>query len=324
MRGLTSHFVYKDGVCNLMIEMELKSYAKINLALNVSAVRDDGYHDVETVMQSVSLCDRLSFKWAENKSGQLEIKVKTNKPYLPRDQRNLAYKGILFMAEKAAELRGKEPSGIMEIHIKKHIPVAAGLAGGSGNGAAALIAANKLWRLKLNNRQLCTIGEKMGADVPFCILAQNTHYKCAVGTGAGEKLQPLHKGLQKHVLLAKPAFGVSTKEVFAGIDQCDIRKRPDIKKLVHALNQGKAEGVYPQMVNVLECYTLQAYPQVYKLKELMGETGGVRKVLMSGSGPTVIGIYDTYREARKACLELRKEGYEAYWADTVFDPGRKR
>lgn len=307
-----------------MMEMELKSYAKINLALDVSAVRDDGYHDVATVMQSVSLCDQLSFKWTENKSGQLVIEVKTNKLYLPRDQRNLAYKGILLMAEKVAELKGKEPSGIMEIHIKKQIPVAAGLAGGSGNGAAALIAANKLWRLKLNNRQLCAIGEKMGADVPFCILAQNTHYKCAVGTGAGEKLRPLHKGLHKHVLLAKPAFGVSTKEVFAGIDRCDIKARPDVRKLVHALHQGKAERVYPEMVNVLECYTLQAYPQVHKLKELMQKTSGVKKVLMSGSGPTVIGIYDTYREAKKACLELRKEGYEAYWTDTVFDSGRKR
>lgn len=288
-------------------ELKLKSFAKINLALDVTGIREDGYHMVETVMQQVSLYDEIIINWQPDSSGELNIIISNSKPYLPTDHRNLAYKAAMLMSE------GRSLSGTLKIHMEKKIPVAAGLGGGSGNGAAVMIGLNRIWKLGLNTMQLCEMGKALGADVPFCILVQNSKYTCALGTGAGETLTPLKRGIRRYLLLAKPAFGVSTKEVFKSIDSCVIESRPDIKQLMEGLASEEYEKVYDNMVNVLEYYTLEAYPEVKKLKDKIQNTKDVRKVLMSGSGPTVMGIYDTYTAAKKACLQIRKQGYEAYW-----------
>ena len=297
-------------------ELNLRSFAKINLSLDVTGIRDDGYHLVETVMQQVSLYDEINIRWEPNPGQKLEIIVSNSKPYLPTDERNLTYKAALLMAEHAEECNDERPEGTLRIHINKRIPVAAGLGGGSGNAAAVMIGLNRLWGMRLDTRRLCDIGIPLGADVPFCVLVQNSRYTCALGTGIGEVLTPIKRGMDKHIVLAKPAFGVSTKEVFREIDSCPPKERPETATLVDGLCRGNMSRVYCNMVNVLESYTLKNYPEVQVLKERLSAAGGAKKVLMSGSGPTVIGIYNHYGAARRACLEMRSQGYEAYWAHT--------
>ena len=303
-------------------ELELRSYAKINLALDVTGIRPDGYHSVDTVMQRVSLFDLVNIGWQEqdsdsvNRETPVQIRLSTTKPYLPTDQRNLAYQAALAMLERA-EACGQKKTGLLTIRIEKRIPVAAGLGGGSSNCAAMLIGLNRLWKLQQSTKQLCAIAEQLGSDIPFCVLTQNTSSRCAIGSGRGEKLQVLRYPLRKYLILAKPAFGVSTREVFAGIDDCVITDHPDMKLLKKALMQRQDEAIYRNMINVLEAYTLTHYPRVKALKDAIAATEDVRKVLMSGSGPTVIGVYDSFGAAKRACKEIRKAGFEAYWADTI-------
>lgn len=298
------------------VQLNLRSYAKINLSLDVTGVRDDGYHLLETVMQQVSLYDDIGIRWEPDSCGELKITVTNSKPYLPVDSRNLAYKAALVMAEQAESLIGKRPRGVLKIHIEKRIPVAAGLGGGSGNAAAMVIGLNRLWEMKIDTPGLCAIGTLLGADVPFCILTQNSRYTCALGTGIGEVLTPVKPGMKKHIVIAKPAFGVSTKEVFREIDRFPSSERPDTQELIKGLKQGDMDRVYPNMINILENYTLKCYPEVQTLKDRMSAAGDAEKVLMSGSGPTVMAIYNNYGSARRACLEIRRHGYEAYWAHT--------
>lgn len=300
-------------------EYRIKSYAKINTALDVVGVREDGYHLIETVMQQIRLADEIFIGWREEPElGGIKISVATNKPYLPTDKRNLAYRAAALMAEKTGK------SGSLELRIKKKIPVAAGLGGGSSNAAAVMTALNRLWRAGFNTRQLCEMAKPLGADVPFLVLTHNTRYECALCSGTGDELRPLGRGLKKHIVLAKPAFGVSTAEVFGGIDSCVIHARPDIKALADGLRSGEEEPVFRNMVNVLEEYTLSRYAEVSRLKECLKATQGVQTVLMSGSGPTILGIYRRRSDARKACISLRKQGYEAYWTQTMRERGGRK
>ncbi len=314
--------------------MKIKSYAKINLALDVLGVREDGYHRLETVMQKTGLADDITIRWqgelgaetepedgAQTETGTqpaLEICLDPGKPYLPSGDKNLAYRAAMLMAEKAGA------NGRLTIDIEKNVPVAAGLGGGSANAAAVMVALNKLWKMRLNTWQLCELGEKLGADVPFLVLVHNTRYRCAFCEETGEKLTALRHGLRKHIVLAKPSFGVSTKEVFTGLDSCEIHARPDMQALIEGLKTEEDDKILPAMANVLEEYTLAHYSRVRELKEKMQSTEGVRQVLMSGSGPTVFAIYDTYAEAKSACLSLRKQGYEAYWTQTIRDTEYRR
>lgn len=300
-------------------ELNLRSFAKVNLSLDVTGIRDDGYHLVETVMQQVSLYDEINIRWEPVSGKELEITVSNTKPYLPRDGRNLAYKAALIMAEQVKVRTGKRPQGILRMHIKKHIPVAAGLGGGSSNAATVMMALNRIWSMGMDTRRLCQIGASLGADVPFCILVQNSRYTCALCTGIGEVLNPIKRGMNKHLVLVKPAFGVSTKEVFGEIDSCTPVQRPETEVLAEGISRRDMSMVYPNMINVLESYTLKHYPEVKTLKEKLDAAGGAKKVLMSGSGPTVIGIYNRCGAARRVCLEMRKQGYEAYWAYTGKD-----
>ncbi len=294
-----------------MREIKIKSYAKINLALDVVGLREDGYHLLETVMQKVGLADDITIKCKENASDKAQITLSAGKPYLPKDERNLAYRAAQIMAEKA------NFHGIIKIQIIKNIPVAAGLGGGSSNAAAVIVALNRLWRMGLNTWQLCEIGEKLGADVPFLVLVHNTGYECAFCQGTGEKMTALKRGMRKHIVLAKPALAVSTREVFGKIDSCKRKSRPDIDSLIKGLKNRDDEKIFAGMANRLEDYTLNKYIEVQKLKELMQKTDGAKKVLMSGSGPTVFAVYETYRDSKQACLALREQGYEAYWTQTM-------
>ena len=294
-------------------EISIRAYAKINLALDVVGLRDDGYHRLETLMQKTGLADDIRILWQESDAEEFKIKLRPGKPYLPAGEKNLAYRAAMMMAERAGA------RGELDIDIKKRIPVAAGLGGGSADAAAVLVALNRLWNLKMNTWQLCAIGRELGADVPFLVLTHNTAYRCALCEETGEKMTAIYRGLQKHIVLAKPAFGVSTKEVFAGIDSCEITKRPDIPQLILGLKYANEKKILSSMANVLEEYTITHYAEVAKLKAKMESTEGARRVLMSGSGPTVFAIYDTYIDARQACRTLRKQGYEAYWTQTIRD-----
>ena len=294
-----------------MQEIKIKSYAKINLALDIVGLRDDGYHLLETVMQKIGLADDITLKWKEDISDKAEIVLSASKPYLPRDERNLAYKAAQLMAEQAGV------HGRLNIQIRKKIPVTAGLGGGSSNAAAVITALNSLWNMGLNTWQLCAIGEKLGADVPFLVLVHNTGYECAFCEGTGEKMTALKRGMKKHIVLAKPALAVPTREVFGEIDSCRRKTYPDIDSLIRGLRDRDDEKIFAGMANRLEDYTLNHYAEVRKLKEYMQKTEGAQKVLMSGSGPTVFAVYETYRDSKRACLALREQGYEAYWTQTM-------
>lgn len=292
----------------------IKSYGKINLSLDVKGVRQDGYHMVDTVMQKISLCDEVSVSWEASDSRSVEISLGSNKPFLPKDERNLAYKAALLMADR---FHGKQGGGRLEIYLEKHIPVSAGLAGGSGNAAAVMTALNRIWKTGLNTRDLCRLGAELGADVPFCILTQNSKYGCALGSGTGAELSVIKSRFRSAVLLVKPTFGVSTKEVYQGIDNAEITERPDTSLLSEALASGNRSVIYTQMINVLEAYTLNRYTEVKELKKTIEKETKAEKVLMTGSGPTVFGLFANIEKAKAACAYMRQKGYEAYWAKTL-------
>lgn len=297
-----------------MNRMKIKSYGKVNLSLDVTGKREDGYHDIETVMQQISLFDDVTVTWTSRQGDEIEICLTCDKPYLSTDRRNLAYAAAELMAGRFGKAAG---GGLVEINIEKHIPVAAGLAGGSGNGAAVMTALKKLWNIRISTKELCDLGAELGADVPFCLLTQNTGYGCALCTGTGANLKPLRSRVKRGILLVKPYFGVSTKEVYQNIDRCEIKERPDTDALVRAIKNNSHKQLYSNMINVLEEYTLANYPEVEKIKEMIGEETSAEKVLMTGSGPTVFAVFSHVRSAQEACVHMRKRGYSAYWATTL-------
>lgn len=308
-------------------EIVIYSYAKINLSIDVLGTLESGMHAVDMVMQQISLKDRVEIKAEKKGHGKGSITIKTNRPYLPVDSRNLAYRGAELIQERYPE---KTDGYDIFIDMKKNIPVAAGLAGGSGNGAAVLHGLNTIFRLGMTMDQLCDLGKELGSDVPFCIMGQaKGNYvipravrksplagTCARAEGTGTELNPV-KPLNKWLVIAKPAMGVSTKEVYQGIDSCHIEKRPDNDRLCQALTEGNFKAAKEEMINVLEAYTLKAYPKVRELKNLMENKLGAEKVLMSGSGPTVFALFNDIETAKKGCSLLRDRRYEAYWCKTT-------
>ncbi len=297
-----------------MNEITIKSYGKVNLSLDVCGVREDGYHVLESIMQKITLHDLVTVKWIKLNQEHIDIDLKCNKTYLPTDERNLAYRGAKLMADTFGHKVG---GGRIEIHIEKRLPVAAGLAGGSGNGSAPIVALNRLWNLKMDTKALCEFSAPLGADVPFCLLIQNTKYTCALCEGTGTELTPFRSRFKKAMLLVKPNFGVSTKDVYKGIDDCEIETRPDTQAIMAAMKQNQEDIVCENMVNVLEAYTLKEYPEVQKIKDKISAETNATKVLMTGSGPTVFALFDELSDAQAACGKMRKAGYEAYWTSIV-------
>lgn len=264
--------------------MQLKAYAKINLGLDVVRRREDGYHEVRMIMQTVKLFDKLTFRLLEED----EIRLKTNVGYLPVDENNLVYKAVKILKDTYQVKQG------MEIDLYKCIPVAAGMAGGSTDCAAALIGASKLFGLNLSKQQLMELGVKLGADVPYCILRGT-----ALSEGIGEVLTPLPPMPDCYILIAKPPISVSTKFVYEHLDANGLTQHPDIDGMVNAIQNGELDGITSRMENVLETVTIPAYPVIEEIKSCMKEQGAMN-ALMSGSGPTVFGIFEEEAAALQA------------------------
>lgn len=270
--------------------MEIKATAKINLGLDVIRKREDGYHDVRMVMQMTGMYDRIILYPRRGRSG---IELRTNLPYIPTNENNLAYKAAKLLMDEFDVTDG------LEISLQKFIPVAAGLAGGSTDAAAVLKAVNKIFRLGLDNRQLMERGARLGADIPYCLLGGT-----ALAEGIGEKLTPLPDMPECMILLAKPPISVSTRDVYGALRADEIEKHPDIDGMIEAIRAGDLHGITDRLANVLEDVTAPTRPIIGKMEREMMEAGAL-SAIMSGSGPTVFGIFDDESAARKCRNHMR-------------------
>lgn len=275
-----------------MDEISLKALAKINLGLDVLGKREDGYHEVRMVMQTIHLYDRVEIK----KTRSPHIHVETNLYYLPVNEDNLVYRAAKLMKD---EFQIKEG---VRIVLQKFIPVAAGLAGGSSDAAAVLVGMNRIFNLGLKQNKLMELGLKIGADVPFCIMRGT-----ALAEGIGEKLTALPPMPKCPVLIAKPAISVSTKAVYEGLKLYDGMEHPDIDGVMEGIQQKDLKGVASHMGNILETVTIPMYPVIEDIKKLMLENGALN-AMMSGSGPTVFGLFPNEKEIRRSYEALKQSG----------------
>ena len=273
-----------------MTTLKLNAYAKINLGLDVVRKREDGYHEVRMIMQTINMYDKLTMTLIDED----KIILTTNLSFLPNDENNLVYKAIKLIKNKHNIKIG------VSVTLEKHIPVAAGMAGGSTDCAAALVGMNQLFDLKLSQKTLMEYGVTLGADVPYCILRGT-----ALSEGIGEILTPLPPVPQCHVLIAKPPVHVSTKFVYDNLKANELEKHPDIDGMVNAIKEGSITGIASRLENVLETVTIPAYPEIGTLKQIMLDCGAMNS-LMSGSGPTVFGLFEKEEDAQKA-YELCKQ-----------------
>lgn len=274
-----------------MDKIKLKALGKINLGLDVLGRRPNGYHDVRMVMQTVYLYDQILLE----KTDKEGISLETNLFYLPVNENNLAYRATKMLIDEFAIKEG------VHISLEKHIPVAAGMAGGSSNAAAVLYGMNRLFQLGLTDQELMDRSVQLGADVPYCIMRGTV-----LAEGIGEKLTPLPAMPKCHVLLAKPPISVSTQKVYEKLDAQEVTKHPDIDGILLGLQTGDLEKITSSMGNVLENVTITEYPQIERIKDVMKEEGALN-AMMSGSGPTVFGIYDDKMLARRAAARIREE-----------------
>lgn len=272
-----------------MDRLELKALGKINLGLDVLGRRENGYHDVRMVMQTVYLYDRIIMK----KSKTPGIRLETNLYYLPVNENNLAYQAAQMLMDEFHMEEG------VSIQLDKHIPVAAGMAGGSSNAAAVLFGMNRMFSLGLSQKELMERGVKLGADVPYCIMRGTV-----LAEGIGEILTPLSPMPKCYVLIAKPAISVSTKMVYEKLDSHEIEDHPDIDGILAGLKARDLKKVAGSMGNVLERVTVDAYPVIDQIKKMMIKEGALN-AMMSGSGPTVFGIFEEKATARKAADAIR-------------------
>lgn len=281
-----------------MKQLTESAYAKINLSLDVLGRRADGYHDLKMVMQSVSLCDQVTLTLGEVH----ELTLSTNLGFLPVDERNIA-----VMAARAFARHTGADLSALSIHIDKRIPVCAGTAGGSSDGAAVLRGLNRLLDTGLTREELARIGEEAGSDIPYCVLGGT-----ALAQGRGERLTPLMPLEPCFIVLCKPPFPVSTPELFNAIDGVRLRCRPDTAGLVQALERRDLHGVAMRMFNVFEqALPAKRRPAVEEIKNTMIQRGALG-ACMSGSGPTVFGLFRTGEEAQAAADELRESYAETF------------
>ena len=378
-----------------MKKIQLHAYAKINLTRDVTGRRPNGYHDVEMIMQQISLCDEVTVSWeagsvrrgnpdqtVESDPARIQIQLTVSRPDLPADSSNLAWKAAEEMiaefggpaggSSKAAagtkaaggtardaadteaaggnanaaagteaacrtarDAAGTEAAGgVLTIDIQKQIPMAAGLAGGSSNCAAVLHAINQLWELNLSVKELCRIGARLGSDVPFCIMGQAAAEEalqesfaddpdachCALATGTGTDLKPL-TGLDSFIVLSKPAIGVSTAEVYRGIDNEGIPHHPDNNAVISAICENNYKVLEEKMVNVLENFALKRYPIIVYTKNIMSDlcqSAGIPNcVMMSGSGPTVFCLCEELSKAQQICEVMKARNPESFVAKTT-------
>ena len=272
--------------------MRLQAFAKINLGLDVLGKREDGYHEVRMIMQTIRMYDQLDMR----KSVEPGIHLTTNKKYIPVDENNLVWRAAKLMMDTCGIIEG------VSIHLHKVIPVAAGMAGGSSDAAATLVGMNRLFHCGLSKEKLMELGVQIGADVPYCVLRGT-----ALAEGIGEKLTVLPPMPDCWILIGKPGISVSTKYVYTTLDLNTDTVHPDIVRMKKALEDGNLYGITERMGNVLQDVTIPAYPEVERIKEQMKTLGAVN-AMMSGSGPTVFGIFDNEEKAQKACQKLRESG----------------
>ena len=269
--------------------MRLQAFAKINLGLDVLGKREDGYHEVRMIMQTIQMYDVLEIE----KKKEPGIVLTTNIPYVPTDERNLVYKAAQMLMDEFGIEEG------LSIKLRKFIPVAAGMAGGSSNCAAALKGMNQLFDLGLSIDELCEIGVTLGADVPYCIWGGT-----ALSEGIGEKLSRVDAMPDCYILIAKPGISVSTAFVYKNLDLPALSKHPDIDGMLECLKEKDLTGICNRLENVLETVTIKEYPIIEKVKKHLMDQGA-KGALMSGSGPTIFAIFEDKKTADDAMESLR-------------------
>lgn len=274
-----------------MDKLELKAYGKINLGLDVIRKREDGYHDLDMIMQMVDVYDDVILTKKEGN----DIVVKTDTLVLPNGRENLAYMAAKTLMDAFGIKQG------LEIRINKRIPIAGGMAGGSSDCATTLMGVNQMFDLGLGKEELMKTGVKLGADVPYCILGGT-----AIARGIGEVLTPLPSPPQCHVVIAKPPVSVSTAFVYGQIRPEEITKRPDIEGMAAAIKEQDLYQMADLLYNVMEEVTVPRYPVIQEIKDIMLEEGALNSI-MSGSGPTVFGLYDDKIKAEETVKHLREK-----------------
>lgn len=289
-----------------MKEIRLKALAKINLGLDVVRKREDGYHEVRMIMQTVKLYDQIEI----HRTDRQGIRVKTNLQYLPVNENNLVYQAAQLLMEEFKIEKG------VSIQLRKVIPVAAGMAGGSSDAAAVLVGINRMFGLGLTKQELMERGVKIGADVPYCVMRGT-----ALAEGIGEKLTQLAPMPKCYVLIAKPGIHVSTKFVYTNLKANELKEHPDIDGQAAAIKDGDLYRTAALMGNVLETVTIPAYPVIGEIKEQMAACGAIG-AMMSGSGPTVFGLFEEKERARAAYDKLRKSSLaKQVYLTRIFNNG---
>lgn len=271
--------------------MKYKAYAKINLGLDVIRKREDGYHEVRMIMQNIGVHDVLDFEKTEIPG----ITISVNDSQLSANEDNLIYKAAKLLMDEFGIKEG------LSVSLTKNIPIAAGLAGGSTDAAATFKAVNSLWNLGLSNEELRNRGVKIGADIPYCIM-QGT----AISEGIGEILTALPDCPPCYALIAKPPIGVSTKYVYEHLKINEL-VHPNIDGIIEAINTRDIYLLADNLGNVLESVTIAEYPVIEDIKDIMKEKGAMN-ALMSGSGPTVFGLFDDKDKLAVAAEAVRKSG----------------
>ena len=271
--------------------MKIKAYGKVNISLDVVGKREDGYHLLSMIMQNIDLYDEI-----EVEKQECGIILECNKSYVPVDNRNLAYKAAEIFKERY------DIVDVVKINIEKNIPVSAGLAGGSTDAAAVLKVMNKLFNVNATEEELMELGLKLGADIPYCI-----HGGTALCEGIGEIITPIKPFRDKIVVLVKPAFGVSTKEVYKNFNLEKVKQHPKTAEIINAIENDDLNFVASNMKNLLENVTLRKHKILIKIKEEMNACGAINS-MMSGSGPTVFAFFDDMLKAQR-CFEKMKKKY---------------
>ena len=272
--------------------IEEKAYAKLNISLDVSSAREDGYHNMVMVMQSVSLCDDVSLELTEDG----KISAETNLPYIPGDERNLAVKAAKLFFEETGN--GKLGA---RIAINKNIPVGAGMAGGSADAAAVLRACNRALGSPLGCEALLSLAEKAGSDVPFCVAGGT-----ALAEGRGEVLTQLPDFPDCTIVIAKPGFSISTPEFFKALDSVKIKTRPDTAGIISALEEGDLVNICRRMYNVFEDVPDRRLRVVPEIKSAMSEAGALGSI-MTGTGSAVFGVFREETDVSALVESLKKE-----------------
>lgn len=284
--------VEKIDLERIYMKITRKAYAKINLGLDVTGKRADGYHIVRMIMQNVDLYDTLDFE--DNETGEIVLTASSSK--IPTDDSNLICKVARQLQDKFNVKKGAN------INLVKRIPVAAGMAGGSTDGAAAYIALNRLWNLGLSKKELCDLAVSLGADIPYCIMGGTM-----LAEGIGEVLTEVRDLPHCDIVIAKPAIDVSTGWVYKELESKEIESHPDIDGIKSAIENGNIHEMCSLIGNVLEPVTASRYEEIGKIENILEENGAI-KAFMTGSGPTVFAIFDDRSKAEKARDAVEKSG----------------